>query len=80
MSAFTPLEVEDASSSEMKPRAPNVAVEITRGCRLTLEQDEMFARYVISLSKVKLEKQFCFAAKENTLHINRLQDGLHALV
>ena len=41
MNAFTLLEVEGVSSSEIKPRAPNLALEITRGCWLTLELDEM---------------------------------------
>ena len=45
--AFTLLDIEGAKNSEMKPRVPNVAVEITRGCRITLEWDEKYARYVI---------------------------------
>jgi len=65
------LVVEGASGSEMQIRAPNVAVEIIRGYWLTLESDEIFARYAISLSKLKLEKQLCFAAKVNTILVHR---------
>ena len=60
----------------MKPRVPNVAVKITRNCRLTFEWDEMFARYLIKLSKIKLEQQLCLSAKVNIMHIHRLQCGL----
>ena len=56
MDAFTLLDIEGTSNGEMKSRVPNGAIEITRGCRLTLEWDEMFARYVMSLSKLKLEE------------------------
>jgi hypothetical protein len=48
MDAFTLLDIEGVSNGEMKPRVPNVFVEITTGCRLTLELDEMFVRYLIS--------------------------------
>ena len=61
----------------MKHRVPNVAVEITRGCQLTQEWDEMFVRYVILLKKSKSEKQLCFAANLNLMYIPRLQDGLN---
>ena len=40
----------------------------------------MFARYVMSLIKFKLDEQLCFAAKVNIMHIQRLQDGLKASV
>jgi len=40
----------------------------------------MFARYVIKLGKFKSEEQQYFAAKVNVMHIQRLQDGLNALV
>ena len=40
MDAFAQLEVEGASSDEIKPRVPNIAVEIARGCRLTFDWDE----------------------------------------
>ena len=40
----------------------------------------MLARYVISLSKFKLEEQLYFAAKVNIMHIERLHDSLNALV
>ena len=75
---FTLLELDGGagSSNDTKTRVPNVAVEITRGCRLSLEWDDMYARYVISLSKFKLEEQLCFAAKLNIVHINRLQAAL----
>jgi len=36
------------SSNDTKIRAPKVAVEITRGFRLTLEWNETYARYVTS--------------------------------
>ena len=70
MDAFTLLDIEGANNSKMKPRVPNTAVEIARGCQLTLEQpqDELFARYVVSLSKFKSY----FAAKLNIMLIQRL--------
>ena len=40
----------------------------------------MFVRYVISISKFKLEDQLCFAAKVNIMHTQRLKDGFNALV
>jgi hypothetical protein len=43
MDAFTLLDIEGANNGEMKPRVLNAAVEITRGCRLTLEWDKMIA-------------------------------------
>jgi hypothetical protein len=42
------------SSNDTSARVPNVAVIITRGCRLSLEWDDMYARYVVSLSKFQL--------------------------
>ena len=78
MDARILLDIE--SVSEMEPTVPKVAVEITRGCRLTLEWEEMFARHVTSLRKFKLKKQSCFRAKVNIMHIQRLQEGLNALV
>ena len=78
MDGLTLLEVECTGSSEMKPRVPNVAVTTTRGCRITLQWDEILARYVTSLRKFKLEKQLCFEAKVNIMHIQILQDGLKA--
>ena len=78
---FTLLEVDSgAGSSSNDTRAPNIAVEITRGSRLCLEWDEVYARYVISLSKFKLEEQLCFAVKLNIVHINRIQAALDTLV
>jgi hypothetical protein len=78
--AFTLLEIDGGASSSKDIRVPNVAVEITGGCRLCLELDDMYARYVISLSNFKLEEQLCFAAKLNIVHINRLQAALDVLV
>jgi hypothetical protein len=79
---FTLLELDGGagSSDDTRAKVPNVVVKITRGCRLCLEWDDMYARYVISLSKFKLEEQLCFAAKLNTVHINRLQTTLDTLV
>ena len=37
MDGFTLLDIEGANNGEIKPRDPNAAVEITRGCGLTLE-------------------------------------------
>ena len=68
------------SRNDTKMRVPNVAVEINRGCRLSFGWDDIYARYVISLSKFKLEEQLCFAAKLNIVHINRPQAALEALV
>ena len=52
--AFTLLEIDDRAGSSKDVRLPNVAAEITGGCRLCLEWDDMHARYVISLSKFKM--------------------------
>ena len=47
---FTILEVDSGvgnSSNDIKTRVPNVAVEITRMSRLSLEWDGMYAKYFI---------------------------------
>ena len=77
MDAYTLLNIE--SVDETGPRVPKVAVEITRGSRLTLEWDKMYNGYVITLSKFKSEEQLCFEAKVNIAYIQRLQDGLKVL-
>ena len=69
--AFRLLEPESTSDGEIKPRVPNVAVEITRGYRLTLEWDDIFTRYIISECKLKLEEQLYFAARANFMHLQR---------
>ena len=74
--AFTLLEINDGAGSSNDIRVPNVAVEITGGCRLFLEWDDMYARYVIPLSKFKQEEQLCFAGKVNIVHINKLLSAL----
>ena len=40
MDAFRLLEPENISDGKMKPRIPNVAVEITKEYRLTLERED----------------------------------------
>ena len=63
MDLFTLLKVDSGagnSINDTKARVPNLAVEITRGSLLSLECDDMYAGYVISLSKSKLEEQLCF--------------------
>ena len=80
MSSFTLLHLEGADSDVVKTRAPNVAVEIGKDSRLTFEWDEMFGRYVISLSKFKSDEQLCFAAKVNIMYLSRLQHGLNAIM
>ena len=79
---FALLEVDSAAghSNDTKTIVRNLAVEITKGGRQSLEWDEMHARYVISLSKVKLEEQLCFAVKLNIMHIHRIQAALKAIV
>jgi hypothetical protein len=79
---FTLLEVDggEGRSNDTKTRVPNITVEITRGFRLSLEWDDIFARYVASLSKSKLEDQLGFAAKLDIVHINRLQAALNTIV
>ena len=57
MVAFTLLDIEGTRNGKMRTRVSNVAVEIRRGCRLTLELDTMLALYVILLSKFNLEEQ-----------------------
>ena len=71
MNTFRLLNIEGASSGYMKPRVPNVEVEIKRGCSITLEWNEMLGKCVISLEKFKLQEQLCFAAKVNIMHIQR---------
>ena len=56
MDALTLLDIERATNVEMKPRVPNITVELTRGYRLALKWDEMFARYVITLSKFSISE------------------------
>ena len=68
------------SSNDPKTRIPNVAAEITRGSRLSLEWDEMCARYVIPLRKFKLEEKLGFATKLNKMNIHRLHAALNAIV
>jgi hypothetical protein len=46
MNAFTLLDIEGANNIKMKPRVPNAAVEITKGCRLILEREKIFERYL----------------------------------
>ena len=53
MSSFILLHLEEADSDFVKTTVPNVAIEIGKDSRLTFEWDEMFGRYVISLSKFK---------------------------
>ena len=79
---FTPLEVDSGggNSNDTKTKVPILAVEITRGCRLSLKWDDTYARNVISLSKFKLEEQLCFTAKLNIMHIHKLQAALNAVV
>ena len=80
MNNFTLLDIEGTINDERKSRVRNVAVKITWVCRLALEEDEMFARYVISLNKFKLEEQLCFTTKGNVMHTQILKDGLNELV
>ena len=80
MDDFTLSGHKGPSNDDMKSRVLNVAVEVKSGCRLTLEWDEVFARYVISLNKFNIEDQLCFAAKGNAVHIQRLQGGINVLV
>ena len=73
---FTLLEVDSGVGIiSNDTRAPNIAVKITRGSRLCLEWDEVYAKYVLSLSKFKTEDQLCFAAKVDIVHANRLQSA-----
>ena len=67
-------------SNDTKTRIPNVAVEITRRFRLSLESEDMYATYLISLSKLQLEEQLWVATKLNIKNINRLQSALNAIV
>ena len=50
------FDIEGANNGEMEPRVPKPAVEITKVSRITLEWEEMFEGYVISLSKFKSEE------------------------
>ena len=80
MDAFTLLDIEGANNDEMKPTVPITAVEIIRDSRLTLKWDKMFAQHIISFRKFTSEEQSCIASKVNTMHKQRLKDGLNALV
>ena len=77
---FTLLEVDSrVGSNDTNTRVPNLAVEITRRCQLSLEWDEMLGKYVISLSKFKLEEQLCIAADFKIIHMHRIQFALNAI-
>ena len=39
---FTLLYIEGANHGEIKPRVPNIAVEITRGYQPTLQEDKIW--------------------------------------
>ena len=70
---FTLLEADSGagSSNDTKTRLPNVVVEITTRCRLSLAWNEKYARYAISMNKFKLEEQSCLAAKLNIMHTDK---------
>ena len=76
----TLFQLEGVDSDDMTTRASNFAVKIGKDCRLTFEWDEMFGKYVISLSEFKMEAQLCFSAKVIIMHISRLQHGLKAIM
>ena len=69
MDNFTLLDIEGANNAE-------------KGYRLTLEWDNMFMRYIISLyyKANSSRKKASFAAKVDIIHIQRLQDGLISTV
>ena len=79
---FTLLEVDSGAgnSNDTKATIPNVAVEITRGSRPSLEWDNMCTIYMISLSKFKLEEQLCFTAKLNIMYMHIFQAALNVIV
>jgi hypothetical protein len=56
MSDFTLLDVDCGVRSDTKIRVLNFEAETARCCQLTLEWDEMFTRYLISLGKFELEE------------------------
>ena len=47
MDFFTVLDLESANNGGMEPTVPNAEVEFTKGYWLTLDRNEMFARYGI---------------------------------
>ena len=57
---FTLLELDGGagSSNDTRARVPNVTVEITRGCRQSLEWDGMYARHVISLANLNWKSNY----------------------
>ena len=44
MCRFTLLKLERVDSDDVKTRAPNVVVEIVKGCSLIFECDDIFGR------------------------------------
>ena len=64
MDTFTLLVIEGAINGKMKPKMPNLAVEITRGCRLNW--DEMFARNIIERNQVGRTFVLCSRCEYNT--------------
>ena len=80
MSGFTLLHLDEVDSEEVKKRASIVALETEKNCGLIFEWDEMFNRYVIFLSKFKLEEPLYLAAKVNIMHTSRLKHGLNIIM
>jgi len=71
MDAFTLLDIQGASNRETEPRGPNVVVEITRvalDCRLALEWDEMFAKYVM-IQQIQFGKTAMVCSKINIINL-----------
>ena len=63
MEAFILLELEGTTNGSMKPRIPNVAVEITRGLWLALVWDEMFAKICHIIEPIKVGRTVMFCSK-----------------
>ena len=63
MDAFILLDIEDSCNGEMKPRVSNVAVEITRGCRMGHDVSNICN--IIEQVQVGRTVMFCSKSEDN---------------
>ena len=66
--------------SQVNIEAENAAVEVAIGCRLTFEWDKKFSRYVMSLSRFRLDEKSCFASKIDIMNASPSREGLFCLL
>ena len=74
------LEIKSASNGEMKPRVPNVALEITRSLSANPWMGWEICKICDILEQIQVVFTVMFSSKVNIMHVQRIQDGLNALV